>query len=983
MYKSSYLCVLSDLVKSSTIARARISARFSWCQTIQILIDRTLRGALHPVTAPLRALGTLVVNHAITRSSQPWRRRATKLLIGAVAVATAISMLDQTPLASAQDASAQDAAPQAPYLTWRATDTSGNLVPGATFRIGGPRTTSSWGVTSWGVSALVEDNVGQPGYSGLDLDPTPGQFAVTHVGSTRIENDRRYRVQRVEAPAGYVLGSTSWVQMPGSGNNGSWSPGSGVHQFSDFAFQQTTRHTIVVSKSDLRTGLGQNAHQGTYTVGARFALYSSQTSTNALATCEISNAAQGCRFTNVPGGASYWVGEIDPAPGTPAATNYTVPITTLTAGDNDRPYRYQTATLPTAGNSQTIQMPSGHATSGTWSDSSGVFANRLQNPDLEIACEAPIRVALVMDLSNSIGTPTDYRNSLRDSAMGLVDALRPSDAGVALYSFGTAAPRAGTSNYPVPVGADSGYGTLQSRINAYRNSIATNTTDGGGGTNWDAGLYAVSQQIAAQQYDVVLVLTDGNPTFSLTNNNGGGGAHTNFAEIERAVLAANAIKQGGARVLAVGVGGSLSTHNLAAISGTQPAGQGITLNEADYTTAGWGELAALLSDFAQGITCQAGVNVSKRVLDSSGNEQPSAGWEFTVSSSSGTVSPSASQLTTSPDGNASWGIQFSQPDETGTVTIVESPRSDWTVQSVTCTVNGASRPVTVGATVTISDVGIGDQVNCVFTNAQASTLTLVKELNTQYDLEASPDQWQLTAAGAATTVEGLSGTDAVTSVAVQPGQYTLSESLLPAYAAKGPGYELESLVCEDSATGGDVSIDGDQRINIAVGADVVCTFTNRDLPGSVSWGKIAAETEVLLSGSEWLLTGPGIDPEGLVIEDFEGTPPNADGPDQDGAGGTFLIEELAWGNYTLVETRAPAGYQLSTDEIPFEIGPESGSESLNIVLERIENRKQDALAIPLTGGIGTHLFIIIGAVLMALALGAVIWQRRKARVLTE
>lgn len=283
---------------------------------------------------------------------------------------------------------------------------------------------------------------------------------------------------------------------------------------------------------------------------------------------------------------------------------------------------------------------------------------------------------------------------------------------------------------------------------------------------------------------------------------------------------------------------------------------------------------------------------------------------------------------------------------------------------------------TTGQTENVNSILVRNTVTC------DSTLTLEKELLTQFDPDAGVDQWLLQADGPTTGVSGVTDSAAVTDVAVEPGQYTLSESLLPDYGAKELGYVLESLVCVDRATGTDVPVDADQRITIGVGADVVCTFTNKDLPGSVTWDKIAAGSGVLLSGSEWLLTGPGSDTDGIEVVDFEGTAPNADGPDQDGAAGAFLLEDLVWGDYTLVEARAPAGYQLSGEEIAFTIGPVSDSDTLHLDLGSVENQQRDALAIPLTGGLGADLFFIIGAVLVALALAALIWHRRKVRTLT-
>ena len=110
--------------------------------------------------------------------------------------------------------------------------------------------------------------------------------------------------------------------------------------------------------------------------------------------------------------------------------------------------------------------------------------------------------------------------------------------------------------------------------------------------------------------------------------------------------------------------------------------------------------------------------------------------------------------------------------------------------------------------------------------------------------------------------------------------------------------------------------------------------------------------------------------------------------------GQVEVIGLEYGDYTLVETKAPAGYGTPTNnETPFTVGatsytttengvkyePEKGQEDNTTVNEttgeavRINNKK---VSIPQTGGIGTVIFTAIGLAIMASAIIAI--KKRQA-----
>lgn len=84
---------------------------------------------------------------------------------------------------------------------------------------------------------------------------------------------------------------------------------------------------------------------------------------------------------------------------------------------------------------------------------------------------------------------------------------------------------------------------------------------------------------------------------------------------------------------------------------------------------------------------------------------------------------------------------------------------------------------------------------------------------------------------------------------------------------------------------------------------VTLTNTATEITGAASWTKVGPDNKVL-AGSEWTLTGP----DGAVVNVVD----NGKG-DADPAVGALKVEGLIFGQYTLKETKAPAGYILSTE----------------------------------------------------------------------
>jgi LPXTG-motif cell wall-anchored protein len=121
-----------------------------------------------------------------------------------------------------------------------------------------------------------------------------------------------------------------------------------------------------------------------------------------------------------------------------------------------------------------------------------------------------------------------------------------------------------------------------------------------------------------------------------------------------------------------------------------------------------------------------------------------------------------------------------------------------------------------------------------------------------------------------------------------------------------------SVIAQGSGSSGSVTI----PLATGKGASVTCTITN--IPkkdGSISWSKVDKDNQsAALSGSVWELTGPTAGSASTTsVADCvaDSAAACADQADKDPAAGKFLVNGLVWGNYTLKEKTAPAGYELS------------------------------------------------------------------------
>lgn len=211
---------------------------------------------------------------------------------------------------------------------------------------------------------------------------------------------------------------------------------------------------------------------------------------------------------------------------------------------------------------------------------------------------------------------------------------------------------------------------------------------------------------------------------------------------------------------------------------------------------------------------------------------------------------------------------------------------------------------------------------------------------------------------------------------------TVHELTLSEDPESKPGYVVDSFTCTATPSSGtpvefEASAAELAVADVAPGTTVDCVVTNKPALGQVNWSKSDQEG-VLLEGSQWQLVHVESSDDPHLIDDCvaDSEAGCADQKDTDPAAGQFSVIGLVWGTYVLTETKAPAGFERSSQEHNFEI---SADELTYSFTQPFVNRPREALVIPLTGGTGTHIFTLTSVAVLATA-GLFLWRRNTSRL---
>ena len=245
----------------------------------------------------------------------------------------------------------------------------------------------------------------------------------------------------------------------------------------------------------------------------------------------------------------------------------------------------------------------------------------------------------------------------------------------------------------------------------------------------------------------------------------------------------------------------------------------------------------------------------------------------------------------------------------------------------------------------------GQTISCEFTNTPVpdTQLTLRKEFDTSYGAPEDTEDWTLTATpNGGKAIEFDHGQ----TKNVEAGQYRIAELFGDGKVPPGAaGYELADITC---TTDGENNPVRNSLITLKDRTATECVLTNTDLPGAVVWEKTNANGTPL-ADSEWLLTGPNGFGELAVVDNGQ--------YDVDKTVGKIRVEGLHWGDYTLEEIKAPAGFELSSDNAEFTI---TGAALEYTFDEAFINKPLQPGTLPLTGTFSGK-WPLIGAAGLALA----------------
>lgn len=764
-----------------------------------------------------------------------------------------------------------------------------------------------------------------------------------------------------------TLGSTGYVRSWTGGNNHSsrnvqaWVAPVAVDPPSNCG-DTTLRITKMGDRTTTNLIPGNNLTQGTPVPGAVYEAYTDsngQPSGPSLGTC--TTAANGVCEIVLSNGISaneVWVVETS----TPTGWSQ---ITSLGTGDYNStksvtPYQFRVS-MGTGSNDVTRNVTADANRPNT--NLSGAWVNMRNNPPFPEYCG--LNLAMVFDKSTSI----DSREMelFRDAAKLFVGStgLGGTPSHATMFSFNTTASTINSGNSydlstPGSSGGNTGY------LGAIEQIEDQLSGSGSGYTNWDAALRLVK---STGNYDLVLFMTDGDPTTYGNGNNTSTNVH--FRNVEQAVLSANALKNSvapsGGTTKIVGVGVGLATNsdlNLKAITGPD-------INDDYFLADGFGGLEALLSEIALK-NCGNTLTVIKEIQNADGDviTENAAGWEFTAT---GDVVNGTTAVQTTTNSGTVFNLTFNDSD-LHTVSVSETPQSQYEYIGSRCT-NAGGDVVETASGFTV-ELKYGMITSCTVTNReipQDAELIWKKSDDQTPANMLGGSEWTILGPG-----HPEPGTVITDCVAADPEDCTG----LDQDPAAG-GFKLGELGMGDYTVTETKTPDGHSGTNsftFTVNAETAGTvidkgtFVNPRLTGTVIWTKISAMDDSLLSGSEWKIIGPAPATTELLIEDCVEAPCTGF-EDQDPAGGQFKIEGLAWGSYTLVETKTPPGHLLDTTEHDFSVTVDNVSAVID--LGDIENVPATPPTIPLTGGIGTDQVLLAGAILLALALfGGIALQRR-------
>jgi hypothetical protein len=385
-----------------------------------------------------------------------------------------------------------------------------------------------------------------------------------------------------------------------------------------------------------------------------------------------------------------------------------------------------------------------------------------------------LNIVLVIDRS---GSTQEFDSDYKDAANAFVDSLVGTPSHIGAVTF---ADSASVLSPYVDVSANAG--NLHTLINAL------STPDGS--TNWQDALEVTTSNFTSPEPDLVLFITDGNPTSS---NSGG--------PLSSGITAANTLKSNGTtHITGVGVGEGVDSANIAKITG---AGVGIGgLNPDVHVVTDTTQLVKDLTALATEL-CGGTVTIHKTVQTGPDTFIDGDGWTFASGSSSDT---------TDVDGLAN--LEF---DTDGAKTITETAQAGYSIASVDCT-GGAEDATSVTSDSFSILVNQKNIITCEVVNTPDPGSITVKKVTTgdtgTFAFKVSGPNVSTNLS--ATTTQQNVAASAGTVSDLFAGEYTITETV-------PSGWSLTGIDCGTA----EVSVNGSTvTVSVGIGESVECTYTD-------------------------------------------------------------------------------------------------------------------------------------------------------------
>ena len=311
------------------------------------------------------------------------------------------------------------------------------------------------------------------------------------------------------------------------------------------------------------------------------------------------------------------------------------------------------------------------------------------------------------------------------------------------------------------------------------------------------------------------------------------------------------------------------------------------------------------------------VELTKTIAD--GKKGTVEGVEFSLYKKGSPDKLLSEHLTT--DDKGTWSSKAVFPDglEVGSYYFVETKATDDTVLS-SRHADFEVKNTDDGKTIAVTAINTSFAASLVLSKLDGTTGDAL--VGSEFTLSYTPES-----GGAATNTVLTSADGSIFKVDnLKKGTYTLKETTLP------NGYEdaFEATFTLTDADNGKVVVarDGEAGAEELVATKTAGTWvaggvTNTRILGSLSLTKVAVWTSKGLQGAEFTLTGPNSYKNILTTD----------------ANGKLSVDGLAWGKYTVTETKAPAGYMLG--ETPwtktFTVGPVADDVKLAWDLGKVDN----------------------------------------------